>query len=57
LLRSKVADDNGISESHLWRLEKGETTASPETAAKLAAYFVIDEREILYPERYMQKAR
>lgn len=59
-----VAAAVGIDVTTLSRIERGERT-SPETAEKLAKYFqlvlpggsvkpLIDELQILYPERYTQ---
>lgn len=54
-----VADAVGIDTGSLSRIEQGKQGCSPDTAAKLAAYFgggAISELEILYPERYASAA-
>ena len=55
LTQLAVADATGIRQGYFSRLENGEAP-SPETAAKLAAYFggELTELEILYPERYAE---
>ena len=49
-----VAEAVSTAQSHYSRVENGETGASPELAAKLAAFFghAVTEMQILYPERY-----
>jgi putative transcriptional regulator len=44
----------GFDQGNLSRIERGETGASVEVAAKLAKFFdgAINEMQILYPERY-----
>ncbi len=53
-----VASAVGIKQPFYSRIENGEGTPSPETAAKIARYFGhrISELQILFPERYMTDA-
>ena len=44
-----------INQAHYWRLEKAMVRASPGVAERLAKIFHLDERKILYPERYTQQ--
>ena len=54
LSQQKVASACGLSQSLYAKLELRRSSASPQTAAKLAAFFghEITEMQILYPERY-----
>lgn len=49
-----------VDVSHYGRIERGLVGASPELAAKLAAFYRehgirLTEMQILYPERYMRR--
>ena len=50
-----VAEGAGIRPAYYCRIENGTSVASAEVAAKIAKFFggIIDEREILYPERFV----
>jgi transcriptional regulator with XRE-family HTH domain len=49
----EVAQAAGVSQSHYFRVENGETGASPEMAEKLAAHFGLEVAELFSPLRYM----
>lgn len=54
LTRKEVAKAVGMDDSHYRRVENGEVGISAEKAEALAKFFYpeLDEKEILYPERY-----
>lgn len=49
----EVASAAGISQSHYFRVENGETGASPEMACRLATYFGLLVTDLFTPLRYM----
>jgi transcriptional regulator with XRE-family HTH domain len=55
LSATSVAHAVGTTQSHYSKVENCKAQASPELAAKLAAYFghALTELQILYPERYI----
>lgn len=52
LTQIQLAEKIGVLQSTISRLERGQDSASPSTAEKLAGVLGISELEILYPERY-----
>jgi putative transcriptional regulator len=54
LSRKELAAALQIDYTHLFRVEKGDSQASPELAERIALYFghEVTELQILYPERY-----
>lgn len=52
LTQNQLAEKSGVLQSTISRLERGQDSASPSTAEKLASVLGISELEILYPERY-----
>lgn len=48
----EVAAIAGVSQSHYFRVENGETAASPEMAEALAAHFGLKVTKLFSPHRY-----
>lgn len=57
LSQSELARQIGCSQKHISSLERGETSASPAMAKKLADILSVDVLDILYPESIMAAGR